>query len=54
MSENMLFFYLSCAIDTQTNLLQKTSKDQLPLPVVNLDKTSVCGDRKTSFSFWQK
>ena len=24
------------------------------LPVVNLDKASICGDRKTSFSFWQK
>ena len=34
--------------------MQKTSKDGLPLPVINLDKASVCGDRKTSFSFWQK
>ena len=32
----------------------KPEKVQLPLPVVNLDKASVCGDRKTSFSFWQK
>ena len=32
----------------------KTSKVRLPLPVVNLDKASVCGDRKTSFSFKQK
>ena len=32
----------------------KTSKVRLPLPVVNLDKASICSDRKTSFSFWQK
>ena len=49
--------YLHYSIDTQTHetyLVRKTSKDRLPLPVVNLDKASVCGDRKTSFSFWQK
>ena len=46
--------FLHYSIDTQTYLLRKTSKDWLPLPVVNLDKASVCGDRKTSFSFWQK
>ena len=40
--------------DTETYLLRKTSKDRLSLPVVNLDKASVCGDRKTSFSFWKK
>ena len=27
---------------------------KLPLSVVNLDKASVCGDRKTSFIFCQK
>ena len=32
----------------------KPVKFDLPLSVVNLDKASVCGDRKTSFSFWQK
>ena len=31
----------------------KPVKFDLPLSVVNLDK-AVCGDRKTSFSFWQK
>ena len=36
------------------HLLRKTSKVRLPLPVVNLDKASVCGDQETSFSFWQK
>ena len=42
------------SIDTYPYLLRKTSKVRLLLPVVNLDKTSVCGDRKTSFSLWQK
>ena len=32
----------------------KPVKFDLPLSVVNLDKASVCGDRKTSLSFWQK
>ena len=32
---------------------RKPVKSDLPLSVVNLDKASVCGDRKTSFSFWQ-
>ena len=54
MSENMLvLIYYRYSIDTQTYLLQKTSKDRLPLPVVNLDKASGCDDRKI-FSFWQK
>ena len=52
MSENMLV--LIYTIHTHTYLLWKTSKERLLLPVVNLDKASVCGDRKTSFSFWQK
>ena len=34
--------------------MENQCKVRLPLPVVNLDKASVCGDRKTSFSFWQK
>ena len=46
--------YLHHSINTQTYLLRKTSKDRLLLPVVNLDKASICGYRKTSFSFWQK
>ena len=54
MSEKNAGSYLHFSIDTQTYLLRKTSKDRLPLPVVNLDKASVCGDRKTSFSFWHK
>ena len=54
MSKNIPGTYLHYSIDAQTNLLQKTSKDLLLLPVVNLDKASVCGDRKTSFSCWQK
>ena len=54
MSEKKAGSYLHFSVDTQTNLLRKTSKDRLPLPVFNLDKASVCGDRKTSFSFWQK
>ena len=53
MSEKNAGSYLHFSINTQTYLLRKTSKDRLPLPVVNLDKSSVCGDRKTSFSFWQ-
>ena len=54
MSEKNAGSYLHFSIDTQTYLLRKTSKVRLPLPVVNLDKASVCGDRKTSFNFWQK
>ena len=54
MSEKNAGSYLHFSIDTQTYLLGKTSKVRLPLPVVNLDKASVCGDLKTSFSFWQK
>ena len=51
MSENMLVPIYTTLIDTHTYLLRKTSEDQLLLPVVNLDKASVCGDQKTSFSF---
>ena len=54
MSEKNAGSCLHFSIDTQTYLLRKTSKVRLPLPVVNLDKASVCGDQKTSFSFWQK
>ena len=54
MSEKNAGSYLHFSMDTQTYLLRKTSKVRLPLPVVNLDRASVCGDRKTSFSFWQK
>ena len=54
MAEKNADSYLHFSIDTQTYLLRKTSKVRLPLPVVNLDKASICGDRKTSFSFWQK
>ena len=54
MSEkNLVLIYTSQSIH-KTYLLRKTRKDRSPLPVVNLDKASVCGDRKTSFSFWQK
>ena len=49
----LVLIYTSQSIH-KTYLLRKTSKDGLPLPVVNLDKASVCGDRKTSFSFLQK
>ena len=51
MSENMLF--LIYTTDTQTCVLRKTSKGWLALPAVNLDKASICGDQKTSFSFWK-
>ena len=50
MSESMLILIYATQIDTQTYLLRTTSKDRLPLPVVNLDKASVW---KTSLSFWQ-
>ena len=46
--------YLPYAIDTQTYLLRKTSKDRLQLPVVNLDKASICSGQTTSYNFWQK
>ena len=49
----LVLIYTSQSIH-KTYLLQKNSKDRLPLPVVNLDKATVCGDRKTSFNFWQK
>ena len=54
MSEKYAGSYLHYSVDKQTYLLRKTSKDRLSLPVVNLDKASVCGDRKTSFSFGKK
>ena len=54
MSEKNAGSYLHFSVDTQTYLLRKTSKVRLPLPFVNLDKASICGDQKTSFSFWQK
>ena len=54
MSEKYAGSYLHYSIDTETYLLRKTRKDRLSLPVVNLDKASICSDRKTSFSFWQK
>ena len=54
MAEKNASSYLHFSIDTQTYLLRKTSKVRLPLPVVNLDKASVCIDQKTNISFWQK
>ena len=54
MSEKMLVLIYTFQSIHILNLLWKTSKDRLPLPVVNLDKASVCGDWKTSFSFRQK
>ena len=51
MSEKNAGSYLHYSIDTYTYLLRK---DQVSLPVVILDKASVCGDRKTSFSFLEK
>ena len=54
MSEKMLVLIYTPQLIHKTYLLRKTSKDRLLLPVVNLDKASVCGDWKTSFSFWQK
>ena len=54
MSEKNAGSYLHFSVDTLTYLLQKTSKVRLPLPVVNLDKASICNDRKTNFSFWQR
>ena len=54
MSEKNAGSYLHFLINTKTYLLWKTSNVPLPLPVVNLDKASACGDGKTSFSFWQK
>ena len=41
-------------IITSSSCGGKPVKFDLPLSVVNLDKASVCGDRKTSFSFCQK
>ena len=51
MSEKKCWF-LFTLLNRYIALLRKTSK--VRLPVVNLDKASVCGDRKTSLSFWQK
>ena len=53
MSEKMLVLIYTYQ-SIHRDLLRKTSKVRLPLPVVNLDRASVCGDQKTSFSFWQK
>ena len=53
-SENMLVLIYTTQSIHRIILLWKTSKDRLLLPVVNLDKASVCSDRKTSFSFCQK
>ena len=53
-SEKMLVLIYTFQSIHRLYLLRKTSKARLPLPVVNLGKASVCGDQKTSFSFWQK
>ena len=55
MSEKKLLvlIYISQLIHRLT-CCGKPVKFDLPLSVVNLDKASVCGDRKTSFSFWKK